>query len=83
MKIIISYIVEAWEIISSWSIEKDKLFVTGGWCKSFQDSKNLWVFIMSWVTQQAEIYQNFFQKRNHFLQKRNVIVFKFQQTNLL
>ena len=79
MKIIISYISEAWEIISSGSIEKDELLVTGGRCKgsisrSFQDSKNFLVFIMSWVTQQAEICQNFIQKRNRLLQKRNVIV---------
>ena len=75
---IISYISEAWEIISSESIEKDELLVTGGLCKgsiswSFQNSKNFWVFIMSWVTQQAEIYQNFLKKRNRLLQKRNVI----------
>ena len=76
---IISYISEAWEIISSESIEKDELLVTGGRCKgsiswSFQNSKNFWVFIMSWVTQQAEIYQNFLKKRNRLLQKRNVII---------
>ena len=38
------------------------------------DGKNFWVFIMSWVTQWAEIYQNFLQTRNRLLQKRNVVV---------
>ena len=34
---------------------------------------------MSWVAQQAEIYQNFLQKRNRLLQKRNVIVASFNK----
>ena len=66
-------------MISSGSIEKDELFVTGGRYKrsisrSFQESKNVWVFIMSWVTQQTEMYKNFLQQRNRLLQKRNATV---------